>query len=154
MKEYISRKYNSFYNVLIIIVLNILILFTSVIIFTYLDEIIANNKYDVLIFCISFILILCVFIRINYQINEIVLDNNINQLTIKKVFSKKTFNLNEVQEINQFVLPYLNYIKINNKKFFFISRAIDPFGDNFTFNSEEDLENIRCTIDSIKNNIN
>ncbi|WP_291070543.1 hypothetical protein, partial [Empedobacter sp. UBA5039] len=88
MKEYISRKYNSFYNVLIIIVLNILILFTSVIIFTYLDEIIAKNKYDVLIFCISFILILCVFIRINYQINEIVLDNNINQLTIKKVFSK------------------------------------------------------------------
>ena len=48
--------------------------------------------------------------------------------------------------VDRYILPYLNYLKIINKNYLFISRSIDPFGDNFTFDSERDLENIKETL--------
>lgn len=146
MEEYISRKYNRFYNIIITLILSVIIIFSTLILFTYLEEIISKKKYDVFIFLISFILIICFCIRINYKINEIVFNYNSNNIFIKNIIHKKTYRLNEIQEVNQFILPYLNYIKINNKKHIFVSRTIDPFGDNFTFDSEGDLENIRNTL--------
>ncbi|MCA4783343.1 hypothetical protein IF125_13975 [Empedobacter stercoris] len=143
MKEFISRKYNNFYNTLIILVLMIFVLFALLLITTYLDDIITQNKYDVLLFLGFFVLIFLVFIRLNYYINEIIIDYENETIIIKKIFSKKVFKINEIDMVDRYILPYLNYLKINNKNYLFISRSIDPFGNNFTFDSEGDLENIK-----------
>lgn len=149
MEEFISRKFNIIYNIIIIGLLFLFFFTIFIVIITYLDEIIEKNKYDVLSFLIFFILILIFFIRLNYHINEIVINYEDNTVIIKKIFSKKIFKINEIDKIDKYILPYLNYIKVKNKNYLFISRSIDPFGDNFTFDLEGDLENIR---ESINNN--
>lgn len=141
MKEYISRKYNSFYNA--VVILMVFLLFTLIIIITYLDDIVTQNKYDAFLFLILFGLVFLVFIRLNYYINEIIIDYENETVIIKKIFSKKVFKMNDINTVDRYILPYLNYLKINNKNYLFISRSIDPFGNNFTFDSEGDLENIR-----------
>ena len=89
MKEFISRKYNNFYNTLIILVLTIFVFSALLLIITYLDDIITQNKYDVLLFLVFFVLIFLVFIRLNYYINEIIIDYENESIIVKKYFQKK-----------------------------------------------------------------
>ena len=146
MKEYISRKYNIVYNALIILVLMSLVFLLLLIVFTYWGEIVSKNKYDVLLFSICFILICLFFIRLNYYINEVFIDYENETIIIKKIFSRRVFKINEVTNVDRYILPYLNNLEINNKNYLFVSRSIDPFGDNFTFDLDGDLQNIRAIL--------
>ena len=123
-----------------------LVFLLLLIIFTYWGEIVSKNKYDVLLFSICFILICLFFIRLNYYINEVFIDYENETIIIKKIFSRRVFKINEVINVDRYILPYLNNLEINNKNYLFVSRSIDPFGDNFTFDLDGDLQNIRAIL--------
>lgn len=154
MKEYISRKYNSFYNASIIFILLMFVLFTLLLIITYLDDILTKSNFGALFFLIFFVLVFLVIIRHNYYINEVIIDYENEIVIVKKMFSKKVFKINEIDMIDRYILPYLNYIKINNRDYLFISRSVDPFGSNFTFDLDGDLQNIREILKQYHNESN
>jgi len=152
MKEYLSRKYNNIYNAIIILILLAFFLFILSIFIVYLDEIIAGNKIDVLLFYLILLLLFLFFIRLNYYINEIIVDYENKTIIVKKIFSKKVFSFSSVNNINNIIIPYYNFIVINDKKYFFISRSIDPLGDNFTLNQDEDLKSLKEIMKNFKRN--
>ena len=112
----------------------------------------SELKIQGYIFLFSFIGFFILIIRFNYILNYITIDFKHNQLVIKKIFSEKTFGIQEIDKIGNYVIPYLNYLKINNKTFFFISRTQDFTSYYFLNNPDNDITEIRNNIKEFNKN--
>ncbi len=141
--EYISRKYNYLYFILMILISLSFIGVVLIIILVNIHEIILEKRISSIVFTLCYISIFMFLIRFSYIMNTIIYESETDKIIIKKLFFKKYFKLNEIQKVDRFILPYLNYIKIGGKSYFFISRTVDPFGQHFNFDFEKDLKEIR-----------
>lgn len=109
-----------------------------------LSDILTEKKIGYLSFLIGILVFTILIMYVHYKINNtICYDENQKLIIIKRFFLNKKYSSNDVQVVDRFVLPYLNYIKIGGKSYLFVSRTVDIFGGYFNLNFEKDLEEIR-----------
>ena len=143
MEEYLSRKYNNIYFILMIIVSLPFISIAIIVALININEIVLERKISSILFILFYISVFIFFTWFSYMMNTIIYHKSKNQIVIKRPFLSKTFDVQDFQEIDRYILPFLNYIKINGKTYLFISRTIDPLGGCFNLNFEQDLREIR-----------